>query len=124
MDAVKDTNVPRYNEDMLHWILGLLAKPVFFVDACCECGKIGVSKSVHTKYSHHRGPRVGGFIGQGFILLQNPCPASGIRSLCGLQYDQVVETARQQNRNVFAFVTRAVEARFAHRPTPLLFAGQ
>ena len=34
----------------------------------------------------------------------------------------VIETARQQNRNVFAFVTRAVEARFAHRPTPLLLA--
>jgi transposase len=32
----------------------------------------------------------------------------------------VVETCRQQKRNVFAFVTAAVESHFARRPAPLL----
>lgn len=32
----------------------------------------------------------------------------------------VIETCRQQKRNVFAFVTAAVEAHFAHGPSPLL----
>ena len=32
----------------------------------------------------------------------------------------VVETCRQQSRNVFAFVTGAVEAHFAHLPAPSL----
>jgi transposase len=35
----------------------------------------------------------------------------------------VIETCRQQKRNVFAFVTAAVEAHFARRPAPLLLAG-
>ncbi len=35
----------------------------------------------------------------------------------------VIETCRQQKRNVFAFVTEAVEAHFARRPAPLLLAG-
>ncbi|MDB5311598.1 MAG: hypothetical protein JWO38_5800, partial [Gemmataceae bacterium] len=35
----------------------------------------------------------------------------------------VVETCRQQKRSVFAFVTDAVEAHFAHRPAPLLRGG-
>jgi transposase len=34
----------------------------------------------------------------------------------------VIETCRQQKRNVFAFVTAAVEAHFARRPAPLLLA--
>jgi transposase len=32
----------------------------------------------------------------------------------------VIETCRQQSRDVFAYVTAAVEAHFAHRPTPSL----
>ena len=32
----------------------------------------------------------------------------------------VIETCRQQNRNVFAFLTAATEAHFAHRPAPSL----
>jgi len=32
----------------------------------------------------------------------------------------VIETCRQQRRNVFAFVTAAVEAQLAHQPTPSL----
>jgi transposase len=32
----------------------------------------------------------------------------------------VIETCRQQSRNVFAYVTAAVQAHFAHLPTPLL----
>jgi hypothetical protein len=32
----------------------------------------------------------------------------------------VIETCRQQNRNVFAFLTAATEAHFARRPTPSL----
>lgn len=32
----------------------------------------------------------------------------------------VTETCRQQSRNVFAYVTAAVQAHFAHRPTPSL----
>ena len=35
----------------------------------------------------------------------------------------VIETCRQQKRNVFTFVTAAVEAHFAQRPAPLLLAG-
>jgi hypothetical protein len=35
----------------------------------------------------------------------------------------VIETCRQQKRNVFAFVTAAVDAHFARRPAPLLLAG-
>src|SRR4051795_10611300 len=35
----------------------------------------------------------------------------------------VIETCRQQKRNVFAFVTAAVESHFARRPVPLLLAG-
>lgn len=32
----------------------------------------------------------------------------------------VIETCRQQRRNVLAFVTRAVEAHLAHQPAPSL----
>jgi transposase len=32
----------------------------------------------------------------------------------------VLETCRQQHRDVFAFVTAAVEHHFSHRPTPSL----
>jgi transposase len=35
----------------------------------------------------------------------------------------VIETCRQQQRDVFAFVTAAVEAYFARRPAPLLLTG-
>jgi transposase len=35
----------------------------------------------------------------------------------------VIETCRQQKRNVFAFVTEAVTAHFARQPAPLLLAG-
>ena len=35
----------------------------------------------------------------------------------------VIETCRQQNRNVFAFETTAVEAHFARRAAPLLLGG-
>ena len=35
----------------------------------------------------------------------------------------VIETCRQQNRNVFAFVTQAVQAHFASNPTPKLSFG-
>lgn len=35
----------------------------------------------------------------------------------------VIETCRQQKRDVFRFVTTAVEAHFARRPAPLLLAG-
>jgi len=35
----------------------------------------------------------------------------------------VVETCRQQGRNVFAFLTHAVAAHLAHQPAPLLAAG-
>jgi transposase len=35
----------------------------------------------------------------------------------------VIETCRQQKRDVFRFVTAAVEAHFARRPAPLLLAG-
>ena len=35
----------------------------------------------------------------------------------------VIETCRQQKRNVFAFVTAAAEAHFTRRPAPLLLAG-
>jgi transposase len=35
----------------------------------------------------------------------------------------VIETCRQQRRNVFAFVTRAVEAHLAHQPAPSLVPG-
>ena len=35
----------------------------------------------------------------------------------------VVETCRQQSRNVFAFIGEAVQAHFAHQPAPSLFTG-
>jgi len=35
----------------------------------------------------------------------------------------VIETCRQQRRNVFAFLTHAVEAHLAHQPAPSLLAG-
>jgi transposase len=35
----------------------------------------------------------------------------------------VIETCRQQGRNVFAFVTHAVKAHLAHQPAPSLLAG-
>jgi transposase len=35
----------------------------------------------------------------------------------------VIETCRQQDRNVFAFLTNAVEAHLAHQPAPSLLAG-
>jgi transposase len=35
----------------------------------------------------------------------------------------VVETCRQQHRNAFAFLTRAVEAHLAHQPAPSLLPG-
>jgi transposase len=35
----------------------------------------------------------------------------------------VIETCRQQSRNVFTYVTAAVEAHFAHQPTPSLLPG-
>ena len=35
----------------------------------------------------------------------------------------VIETSRQQRRNVFAFLTNAVEAHLAHQPAPSLLAG-
>jgi len=35
----------------------------------------------------------------------------------------VIETCRQQGRNVFAFLTDAVEAHLAHQPAPSLLAG-
>ena len=60
--------------DLQTFFEGLLAKPVFFVDACCECGKIGVSGSDHTKYSHHRGPRVGGFLGKASFYSNQSIP--------------------------------------------------
>jgi hypothetical protein len=35
----------------------------------------------------------------------------------------IIETCRQQRRNVFAFATGAVEAYLAHQSAPLLFPG-
>jgi len=35
----------------------------------------------------------------------------------------VIETCRQQGRNVFAFLTNAGEAHLAHQPAPSLLAG-
>ena len=35
----------------------------------------------------------------------------------------VIETCRQQGRNVFAFLTHAVQAHLAHQPAPSLLAG-
>jgi hypothetical protein len=35
----------------------------------------------------------------------------------------VIETCRQQRRNVFSFVTAAVEAHLAHQPAPSLLPG-
>jgi len=35
----------------------------------------------------------------------------------------VIETCRQQSRNVFAYVTEAVQAHFAHQPIPSLLPG-
>jgi len=34
----------------------------------------------------------------------------------------VIETCRQQGRNVFPFLTAAVEAHLAHQPAPLLLS--
>jgi len=34
----------------------------------------------------------------------------------------VIETCRQQSRNVFSFLTTAVEAHLAHQPAPLLLS--
>ena len=36
----------------------------------------------------------------------------------------VIETCRQQNRNVFAFVTEAIESHFNGRPAPKLSFGR
>ncbi len=35
----------------------------------------------------------------------------------------VIETCRQQQRDLFAFVTRSLQSHFAHRPTPSLLSG-
>ncbi len=35
----------------------------------------------------------------------------------------VIETCRQQQRDLFAFVTRTIQSHFAHRPTPSLLSG-
>jgi hypothetical protein len=35
----------------------------------------------------------------------------------------VIETCRQQGRNVFAFLTHAVAAHLAHQPAPSLLPG-
>ena len=35
----------------------------------------------------------------------------------------VIETCRQQSRDVFAYVTAAVQAYFADQPTPSLLPG-
>ena len=49
----------------------------------------------------------------------------GTQSAAGSRFVEtmltVIETCRQQRRNVFAFVTAAVEAHLAHQPTPSLF---
>ncbi len=49
----------------------------------------------------------------------------GTQSAAGSRFVEtmltVIETCRQQRRNVFAFVTAAVEARLAHQPTPSMF---
>jgi transposase len=34
-----------------------------------------------------------------------------------------IETCRQQSRNVFTYVTAAVQAHFAGQPTPSLLSG-
>lgn len=48
----------------------------------------------------------------------------GTQSAAGSRFVEtmltVIETCRQQHRNVFAFVTAAVEAQLAHQPTPSL----
>jgi transposase len=48
----------------------------------------------------------------------------GTQSAAGSRFVEtmltVIETCRQQHRNVFAFVTAAVEAHLAHQPTPSL----
>jgi transposase len=48
----------------------------------------------------------------------------GTQSAAGSRFVEtmltVIESCRQQRRNVFAFVTAAVEAQLAHQPTPSL----
>jgi len=50
----------------------------------------------------------------------------GTQSAAGSRFVEtmltVIETCRQQRRNVFAFVTRAVEAHLAHQPAPSLLS--
>jgi transposase len=51
----------------------------------------------------------------------------GTQSAAGSRFVEtmltVIETCRQQRRNVFAFVTSAVEAHLAHQPNPSLLPG-
>lgn len=51
----------------------------------------------------------------------------GTKSAAGSRFVEtiltVVETCRQQSRNVFAFVAEAVRAHFDHQPTPSLLSG-
>jgi transposase len=51
----------------------------------------------------------------------------GTQSAAGSRFVETllsaIETCRQQDRDVFAFVTQAVEHHFAHRRTPSLLAG-
>ena len=51
----------------------------------------------------------------------------GTQSAAGSRFVEtlltVIETCRQQRRNVFAFVTAAIEAHLAHQPTPSLLPG-
>jgi len=52
---------------------------------------------------------------------------SGTKSAAGSWYVQtmltVIESRREQERDVFAFVTQAIESHFAHRPAPSLLHG-
>ena len=51
----------------------------------------------------------------------------GTQSAAGSRFVEtmlsVIETCRQQNRNLFSFVTQAIEAHFAGQPTPSLLPG-
>jgi len=51
----------------------------------------------------------------------------GTQSVSGSRFVEtmltVIETCRQQRRNVFAFLTNAVEAHLAHQPAPSLLPG-
>lgn len=51
----------------------------------------------------------------------------GTQSAAGSRFVEtmlsVIETSRQQNRNLFAFVTQAVESHFAGQPTPSMLPG-